>query len=265
MTAFDRDTALRRVGDRFELEVPAGWRIGGGINGGYVAAVVTRALEQTVADPERHPRSLTLHYLSPCRPGRAELHVTRERQGGSLSTLSAHMTQAGQTVVLALAAFGASRAGVDYQHQTMPAAPPPDEVPCFDFGSGRPWFTRNWEYRPCIGPEPYTAGDEALGGGWIRPVEPRQLDAPLLASITDAWLPSVVPLLPDRGGMLTTVDLTVHFRRALPPAGRRLDDFAFVLFQSRVGAEGYWEEDGAIWCRSGRLLGQVRQLKLFPP
>jgi hypothetical protein len=41
----------------FHLDVPARWRVGrGATNGGYVAAVITRALEEAVGNPGRLPR-----------------------------------------------------------------------------------------------------------------------------------------------------------------------------------------------------------------
>ena len=38
------------------------------------------------------------------------------------------------------------------------------------------------------------------------------------------------------------------------------DGWLLVRFRTRVAAEGYLEEDGEIWDRSGRLLAQSRQL-----
>jgi len=62
--SFDKDTALRDAGPGlFDLDVPASWRVGReAVNGGYVAALLTRALAAVVADAARRPRSLTVHY-----------------------------------------------------------------------------------------------------------------------------------------------------------------------------------------------------------
>jgi acyl-CoA thioesterase len=59
-----------------------------------------------------------------------------------------------------------------------------------------------------------------------------------------------------------TVELTVHFRAALPLAGATAEDFHLVRFQTRVIHDGFLEEDGAIWSRDGQLLAQSRQLAL---
>lgn len=261
---FDDDIALRDAGpSAFDVDVPAHWRVGrGATNGGYVAGAITRALERTVADPARRPRSLTVHYVAGLGPGPARIAVAVERQGRSLTTLSARMTQGESVVALALAAFGQARPGLDFQHEPMPEAPPPEQVPAWNV-TGGPAFPSNWEYRWCVGAQPYERAPEAVGGGWIRSVEPRVLDAPLLAAMTDAWLPPVMALLDRAQGVVPTVDLTIHFRAAVPLPDAAPGDHSFAVFRSRVGAEGYWESDGVIWSRDGRVLAQARQLAVF--
>ncbi len=261
---FDADIALREAGTgTFDLDVPGSWRVARhATNGGYVAAVITGALV-ALAGTSRSPRSLTVHYLAGCGPGPARVAAAVERAGRSLTTISARMTQGDSTVALALAAFGGTRPGLDFQHEPMPGAPPPEEVPSMGPLGGVPAFASNWDHRWCMGAAPYSRVPEAVSGGWIRLREPRTLDAPLLAAMADAWIPPVILLLDQPRGTVPTIDLTVHFRAALPPAGAAPDDFSFAVFRSRVGAEGYWECDGVIWSRDGRVLAQARQLAVF--
>jgi acyl-CoA thioesterase len=258
---FDADTALRAAGPgEFDLDVPDHWRVGwGGVNGGYVAAVVTRAMEAVVADPERRPRSLTVHYVAGLRPGPARIAVQVERAGRSLSSLSVRVVQAEATVAVALAAAAADRPGLRFQHRPMPEAPPPEELSGWPWGAGGPAFRVNWDYRPCVGGLPFSGAAEAVSGGWIRPAKPRPLDAVLVAAMADAWLPPAL-LMYERPGSLPTIDLTVHFRASLPPAGARPGDFAFAVFESRLAAGGYVEADGVIWSAGGEVLAQARQL-----
>ena len=93
---FDRDTAvqtLSREGDRgsFAAEVAHGWRAGRGPHGGYLAAIILRALTLTLEDPLRSPRSLTIHFLKAPEEGPVLIETTIERDGRSLSSLSARM------------------------------------------------------------------------------------------------------------------------------------------------------------------------------
>lgn len=262
---FDSDTGLVPAGPgAFDVSVVPHWQIGGGVaNGGYVAAMVTRAAQAVVGDPLRGPRSLTVHYIAACMPGPARIAVAVEREGRSLTTVSIRVTQGDATIAVGLAAFGVVRPGLDYQHLPMPEAPPAEAVAAWDAGGMGPTFPSNWEYRMCVGAAPYTRSPEALSGGWIRLREERILDAPLLAAMADAWLPPVLLLLDRPRGMVPTVDLTVHFRSAVPLEDATPGDFSFAVFSSRTGAEGYWESDGVIWSRGGRVLAQARQLAVF--
>jgi acyl-CoA thioesterase len=61
-----------------------------------------------------------------------------------------------------------------------------------------------------------------------------------------------------------TIDLTVHFREELPPAGVG-DDFVFARFDSKRARDGMWEENGELWSRDGRLIVQSRQLAAYIP
>ncbi len=61
MSRFAQDAAVAPVGDgRYTARIDRGWWIQRGPNGGYLAAIVLRAILAEVADPERRPRSLAL-------------------------------------------------------------------------------------------------------------------------------------------------------------------------------------------------------------
>jgi hypothetical protein len=70
MNAFAEATGVVALGDGAYLSTcDAGWSTQLGPNGGYLAAIVLRAMTAELDDPARHPRSLTCHYLR--RPRRA--------------------------------------------------------------------------------------------------------------------------------------------------------------------------------------------------
>jgi acyl-CoA thioesterase len=121
---FAEATAVTPVGPgRFGATVDESWQVGRGPNGGYLAALVLRALIATVGDPERSPRSLTVHFLVPPEPGPVEVVVAVERTGRSLVSLSARMVQGERVVALALAAFSPPWKGVELVEATMPSVP----------------------------------------------------------------------------------------------------------------------------------------------
>ena len=262
-TRFDRDTAVEPQGDgRYTGRIDRSWWIVRGPNGGYVAAIVLRALVAEVGDPGRPPRSLTVHYLAPPEEGPVELTVTPERVGRSLSSLTARLLQDGRTLAIAVAAFGQARASVAFADRAMPDVLPPAacEQRTATEGMGPPALV-HWDQRFALGSAPMSGG-QALSGGWLAPAEPRPLDHVLVAAMMDAWVPPVFCRVSGPVGV-PTVDLTIHFRTELPPPG--LADGAHVLgvFSSDVAAEGYVTEDGVLWSPDGVLLAESRQLAVL--
>jgi acyl-CoA thioesterase len=263
-TRFDRDTAVTAEGDgRYAGQIDPAWSVIRGPNGGYLAAVILRALIAAVGDAERAPRALTVHYLVPAEPGAVAIQVTVERAGKTFSSLAARVSQDEQPIALALATFAAPQQGLSFPAEPMPALPPPEQLaPLSPHNPTAVPFVRQYQYYTALGDPPLSGAERARVGGWLRLAEPRLADAPLVAAYTDAWLPSIYPRLREPA-MTPTLDLTIHFRTRLPLEGATPDDFYLAVFESRHAAEGYFEEDGAIWSRSGVLIAQSRQLALL--
>ena len=79
-TRFDADTALEGADGRWRAQVREHWFVQRGPNGGFVAALATRALTAVAGGEGRSPRSLTLHYLAP--PEAGEIEVVARRSSG---------------------------------------------------------------------------------------------------------------------------------------------------------------------------------------
>jgi acyl-CoA thioesterase len=267
-TQFDADTAVTRLEDgRFEAVMARRWWVIQGPNGGYVAAVLLRALADAVDDPDRAPRSLTVHYTAPPTEGPVTIATIIERAGRSLTTCSARMEQDGRLVALALAAFSRPRQGLELCDVTMPDVPPPELFAAAGPSGDAPPIAHCFDYRYAIGRPPWLDArpmGRAVVGGWFRLAEPRVIDAPLAAAMTDGWPAAVFGRVPEPV-YVPTVDLTIHFRAALPYAGARPDDFVLASFRTNVMAEGFLDEDGELWSRDGLLLAQSRQLAVVLP
>src|SRR5688500_9284579 len=99
MTAYDLATAVARTDDKvFTAESHPGWWVVRGRHGGYISAILLRALTERLAGPSRHIRSFTTHFTA--APTEAPLTVTTsvDREGSSMSFLSARMEQDGIVV-----------------------------------------------------------------------------------------------------------------------------------------------------------------------
>jgi len=262
VTRFATDTAVVSAGaGRYAAAIDRGWWIERGPNGGYLAAIVLRAVLAEVDDPARRARSMTLHYLRPPAEGPCEVTVTLERAGRGLTTVSARLVQGGRDCILALVALGTDRAGPELHDHPAPTVPGPDDLPprpnALDGAPDMP-FRHRFDLRAAIGTPPFTRGPAAVAGGWIRTADADPVDDVLLAAITDAWPPAVFSRLEVPVGV-PTVELTIHFRGA----ASREPGWCLVRFRTLEAVAGYLEETGEVWSADGRLLAESRQLAVL--
>lgn len=261
MSRFQTDTAVTRTGDgRYEATMDTGWWIINGPNGGYVAAIVARAIDAEVAlgapaDAPKSLHSLTLHYLRPPAEGPVRVEVTVERRGRSVATATARVHQDDQLLVVAVAAVAAPRATHEFNELVAPHAPDPESLPAPRRPEGAPTIPMNerYEMRPCLGSATAEWGPEtepmpAVSGGWLRFAEPTPIDAIALCALTDAWFPPVFHRMPAQPMAVPTVDLTVHVRQV--PADPT--DWVLVRFASPLAVAG-------VPHRGRRDLGPPRQ------
>ena len=260
MADFERDTAIAAAGEgSFDCEIHEAWWVVAGPNGGYLAAMIVRALEAVV--PEDRPlRSVTIHYLRAPVAGPAVIRTEAVREGRSVSFMGATLEQDGKAQATAVAVFAADRSGIELDHVAAPDIPPPDEV---DEPAGpveaSPPFRENFHFRQAIGDRPFSGADEAVAGGWLRPRDSSpDLDAALVVAMSDAWFPPVFSLV-EAPIVVPTLDLTVHLRAPLP----RPSDWVLGSFWTRRVRDGFFEEDGELFTRDGELLAQSRQLAII--
>lgn len=268
MNRFQTDTAVEPRGDgRYRARIDRGWWIVRGPNGGYVAAILLRAMAHAVADEARRPRSLTVHFLAPPAEGAADVTTCIERTGRSLTTATARLEQDGRLLAIAIAAFSKPRSSPAFQHVACPEVSPPERLQSRTrrADASPVGMHERYESRLAVGGWPFSGATEPLSGGWIRlSEEPGPIEAPLIAAYTDAWPPALMaPAEPGSVmGGVPTVDLTVHFR-ADYPADADPADFVLAIFRTQMVRDGFLEEEGEIFTRSGLLLAQSRQLGVY--
>lgn len=226
-----------------------------GPNGGYLAAIVVRALQAEV--PGRPLRSLTVHYLRAPEAGEGRVTVAVERAGRSVTFAGARCEQGGRPFALAQAVLADDRPGID-----LPAPPPPrvlapENVESRPDSDRAPPFARNLEYRPALGEPLFSGADTALTGGWLALRERCTLDAATLCALCDAWVPAIFAT--TEGPLaVPTLDLTVHLRAPLPRPG----DWVLGRYETLAARDGFLDEEASLWSRDGELLAQSRQLAL---
>lgn len=262
---FDRDTAVtRRAPGVYDAELSAGWTIIKAVNGGYLLAVLGRALADAL--PHGDPFSVCAHYLTASRPGPAVIRTDVVRTGRSLSTGQASLFQyddEGQEVerIRVLASYGDLDTLPDDVRTTAepPALPPMDQ--CFgplDAPAPIPGSSAIAD-RLMLKLDPATLG-WALGApsgkgemrSWFGLADGRDADPLSLLLAVDALPPTAFEI--GLSGWVPTVELTVHVRCRPAPGPLR------VSITTRNLAGGFLEEDAEVWDSADRLVAQSRQL-----
>ncbi len=258
MGDFERDTAVVARGDGiFDCDIRPDWWVIAGPNGGYIGAIIVRALSTAPEIGSRPLRSITFHYLAPPREGAAEVQVEAERHGRTVSFMRARLVQNERVTATAAAVFADDRGGLELDQVDVPRVRPPEESPETPEAPEGPPFSRQFDYRPAIGTRAFGGGDEALTGGWLRYRDERTLDAAAIVALTDSWIPAVFAVTTEPVAV-PTVELTVHLRGALP----RPHDWTLGRYRTRLARDGFLEEDAELFSRDGELLAQARQLAL---
>ncbi|WP_031523277.1 thioesterase family protein [Streptomyces sp. NRRL F-5123] len=266
---FDRDTAVVARPDEpgtYDAGLSEGWTIIRAVNGGYLLAVVARALRAALPHPD--PLTITAHYLTASEPGPAVVRTQIVRAGRSMSTGQASLHQRdaeGREVerIRVIAGYGDLGALPD---DVRTSAKPP-LMPSYDDcvgsqdapGGGPVTGSTAILDRLDLRLDPATAG-WAVGApsgagemrGWLGLADGRDHDALSLLLAVDALPPTAFDL--GLAGWVPTVELTVHLRAAPAPGPVR------VAISTRNLAGGLLEEDAEVWDSQDRLVAQSRQL-----
>ena len=253
---FEEDTAVEpREDDLFVANLTDRWSIGGRPNGGYLMGTVLTALADRLPHPD--PLTSTGHFLSPAEPGIAEIRVKVIKEGRSLSTAQAVLSQEGRARLVALATFGTLAA----EGATRVAEDPPLHADGLVSSMGRPTLfpiVERFEFemppaqaRAAAG-RPDNIDGPAEFVGRIRFAVGMPATAIAFPLLVDAFPPTVFRL--GLIGWTPTLELTVHTR------GQPVPGPLTLRVRSRYLINGLVEEDGELWDESGSLVGQSRQL-----
>lgn len=120
MTAFSRAVTLTDG----KGTIDASWYQGRGAFGGIMAAVLLREMQAKVADAERIPRSITVHFCAPATEGPMDVKMEVVRSGSRVSHATARVVRGDETMTLATASFAKPRVGPSYQRADMPNVRP---------------------------------------------------------------------------------------------------------------------------------------------
>lgn len=259
MGLFNQDTGVERIGEtRWRASLSENWCVGPVPNGGYVMAIIGKALSEALEHP--HPLSINAFYLAPSQVGECEVQVELLRQGGSTSFAMARLFQNNELKVQATAAF------VDFEsaHGESQILMEPPQVPAFADCAELPIndfiaITKHTTQKVIPGQEKSMMGEPQGGGewaGWIDFSDGNPVDVFSLLYFSDAFPPPAFTLYGPTG-WVPTLDLSVQLRGVPAPGPMK------CRFTSKTLSAGTMEEDGAIWDSSGQLVMISRQTAKF--
>ena len=261
---FDEDIEISGDDGTYAAELRPGWKVGGGLNGGYLLATIGRAIRASVPDTP-DPIAVSAHYLGASTAGPATITTRTLRTGRSVATVAADLRQGDDLRIAVLATYGDLSALPETVETTAtePVLPPREEC-----------FSNRWapEEQRKVAPlmdrfemlfDPATAGwaigqpsGEGVIAAWFRLNDEREPDPLSLLLAVDALPPVTFGL--GRPGWAPTLELTAHVR-ALPAPG-----WLKLRHETRNVAGGMFEEDCEVWDSAGRLVAQSRQLARLP-
>ena len=261
MSQFDDEILLQSHPDgRFTGRIHSSWNIGSSPNGGYLMAVVGKALGQRVAQ-HPDPLSITAHYLRPCQ-GDADCEIDTQllRSGATLSTLRAGLCQQDTLRLEVMASFG-DLGSASIEHDIAPPAPAmPDAGHCIARSGDAQGIALHIASRLDIRLHPQQARAGSTGAaivsGWVRFLDGRDPDPLALLLFADAFPPSLFGLL-GAVGWVPTIELTVQVLRRPAPGWIQGQFHTVSLANDRM------IEDGALWDSAGQLVAQSRQLAVL--
>jgi hypothetical protein len=255
MHVFERDVSLTQQGDgKFQTNISGNWSINGSPNGGYLMALLLKAMTQ--CGQIHGVPIITANFIARSEVGAADVLVESISQSNRFARFEARLIQQGKERIRA---FGTLMKETIEQVETHYGEPEPvvaDLKECVLIPT-LPSYTLydNLEVRL----DPTTArwmnGDLTGNSeikGWIRFKKHRQLDALAAILFADSFPPAVS----SRHGIVAwmpTIEFSVGVRT------KPIGEWLRCVFKTTSIHNGMLEEDGYIWDTAGSLIAVSRQ------
>ncbi|WP_190820526.1 acyl-CoA thioesterase [Saccharopolyspora pogona] len=255
---FAAATSVRPLGDgTFVASLHPEWAVGERPHGGYLLALLARALGDTTG---LAPLSVSAQFLRPPRVGPVLVRTEVLKVGKTVTSARALLEQSGQVCVDATATLG-KVPETEPEWSDLPDMPvnPPSTAVDLAATEARKFFALS---RVCdMRLDANTA--DFLNGGTGEPrlrlwVKPREAQPDLLFGLVAGDLTVPVTLNLGRFGWAPTVQLTALLR-AHPANG-----WLRLLVDCRAVHGQWFDEDITVVDSVGRLICQARQLAIAP-
>jgi acyl-CoA thioesterase len=263
VSAFDAATTVRRrcagppqegESATYDVDLDAGWSIGGRPNGGYLLAVVANAVLD--ASGRQHALATSGHFLRPPQGGPAEIRVEVMKTGRTVAAARAALWQHGKPCLDVLVTAGdLPKDDPEHVGVAPPVMPPPEQCRARQQDDIPVELLDHVDVRldPETVPFHQRTGRPVIRG-WMRFHDGADADALALLLAVDVCPPTVFHL--GRMGWAPTVELTCLLRGEPAPGWLAFEAKATML------AGGWFDEEATVWDSAGLLVAQSRQLAL---
>lgn len=258
MKSFSEATAVV-AGDRgLRADLDPQWAVGDKLHGGYLMAVLGRAVAATASHP--HLVTMSATFLRAPAPGPADVEVEVLREGRGAAQYRARLLQDGQPCAEALVTQGVLDSAAPWWSRAEPPAIPvedecmllPAEAPGSPFRVPLLDVVEHRHDPACLG---FALGQPSQDGrvaGWLRFADGADWDPLSLLIATDPAPP--VSLTLGIQSWAPTLSLTAYVRRLPAPGPMR-----FVMTSSEI-TSGRMDEIVEVWDSADTLVAQATQL-----
>jgi acyl-CoA thioesterase len=259
MYIFDRDLSLTQIEPfHFNGLISPNWSINGTPNGGYLMALLTKAMLQH--SQKQSTPILTANYLSRCVPGEIDLEIEPIGQSNQFVRFQTRLFQNGKENVRMMGTFADNppECSITRYETSAPIIARLDD--CIPIPA-MPRYTLYDQLEVRL--DPKCAGwmqgmliDTSELKGWIRFRDNRPIDVLSVVLIADSFPP---PVFASQGAVawVPTIELSIHIRNQ--PQTKWLK----CQFRTRFITCGLLESDGEIWDESENLIAISRQIAQF--
>ncbi|RZL93915.1 MAG: thioesterase family protein [Variovorax sp.] len=237
--------------------------------GGTTAAVM---LQSVLRHPDLlgGPVALTVNYAAALEAGDFEVLATPVRTNRSTQHWTIQMSQAGSdgkphVTTTGTAVTAVRRPTWGASDLPMPEVPQPSDVQRLSIGPARVAWLDRYEMRPIIGAIPTQwdgSGTHSETRMWVRDAEPRALDFPALAALSDCFYPRVW-LRRAKPVPIGTVSITTYFHVDAAQLAEVGAGYLLGRAEGQQFSNGYFDQAAQLWSEAGVLLATSNQIVYF--
>jgi acyl-CoA thioesterase len=246
--------------NHYRVDVEESWLQGRTAFGGLSTALVVAAMTKQ-AEGDRRLRSLSVLFVGPVPAGEHTVKLRELRVGGSVSHLQGELVCDGDVALSASAAYGKDRpSAVVVAGPDIPKLSDPETLQQMPYVEGlTPTFMQHFDMRIEYGQMPFSAGDSADFGIWLRFPKNRLVDLVSLIALADA------PPMPGLNmikapGVGSSLSWYLEFPRDLPDADAA--DWWYCDYRCQAAGNGYFHNNATIWGPDCKVVMFSRQVAM---